>query len=203
MKKTKKRRTGRKLLCGLMILGILTEGALLALVYGLKGQNADRPAPADVLVVLGALIEPDGKPADQLRARLDTAVWAYEQALAPAIIVCGGQGRDEPETEARAMARELIAAGVDESAIRLEERSHNTLQNLQNARELMARQGEQTALIVTSDYHMTRALWLAGELKMDARGLSAPTPGGWGGFFAHVRETLSWIKYFLTQYGRL
>ena len=53
------------------------------------------------------------------------------------MITSGGQGSDEPMSEARAMADYLIGAGVPEGAILLEDKSTTTLENLTFSRRIM------------------------------------------------------------------
>lgn len=194
----KGKRTWMWVLIALIALGLACEGVLLALVV--NRANAAYPAPAsDALIVLGARVMDEGGPSATLENRLDTALAAYGAGLAPAIIVCGAQGHDEPDTEANVMAAYLLAHGVPDSAIFKEDASYNTVQNLQGAKAIMEQQGFESALIVTNDYHMQRALWIARDQGLPASGgLCAPTPTDnlvW--IKSMVRETLGWVNYYL------
>ncbi|MBR1781122.1 MAG: YdcF family protein, partial [Oscillospiraceae bacterium] len=93
-----------------------------------------------VMIVLGAMVWPDG-PSPVLRYRLDKALEYLDDHPEMTVIVSGGQGNDEPCSEAQAMADALIAAGVPAEQIVLEDTSFNTRQNLQNSRALMAELG--------------------------------------------------------------
>lgn len=79
-------------------------------------------------------------------------------------------------TEAEVMRELLIARGVPENLIRLEDRSHITLENVRNACALLG-EGKRVAL-VTSDYHMARALDDCRRAGLDALGICAMTPEG-------------------------
>lgn len=152
----------------------------------------------DAIIVLGARVMPDGELSTTLRHRVQTALKVYRDGFAKLIIVCGGKGRDEPETEAGAMAKWLLANGVPESDIVVEEMSTDTVENLQNAKAEMLRRGLKTAVVVTSDYHLTRALWLSRDLGLDAIGAAAPGNDTWGRRIeARFREGLSWMNYAL------
>ena len=155
------------------------------------------PQRADCLIVLGARVHEDGHPSRSLEMRCRAAAEAYQRGIAPSIIVCGGQGRDEPHTEAQAMERCLRNMGVDAQAILQEDASANTVENLRNARTIMRRHQMNLAAVVTSDYHLTRALWIARDLGVNAVGISAQGPLS----AAHIlksraKETASWVKYF-------
>ena len=184
------------------VLVVAAVGAVLEL--GLMGavfvsEKTPRPLnKRDAIIVLGARIMPDGELSTTVLHRVQTALKAYQDGYGKLLIVCGAKGRDEPETEAGAMARWLTANGVPQSAIVVEDKSTDTIENLQNAKAEMKARGLETAIVVTSDYHLTRALWLARDQGLDAIGASAPGNITWGQRIeARFRESLSWINYAL------
>ena len=150
-------------------------------------------APAtDVMIVLGAQVKPDGTPSVQLENRLETALAAYMQQPQK-IICCGGQAGQEPEPEGQIMADWLIARGVPASDVLPEITSGDTKENIRNAIRLLGYTPERV-LIVTSDYHVARALWIAQDKGLTAYGAGSPTYWKWR-FKNHTKEALSWIKY--------
>lgn len=155
----------------------------------------------DCIVVLGAKVHPDGSLSRTLRWRCDRAWELWREGLAGEIIACGGRGADEPCDEGSAMADRLRALGVPAERIIVEDASHNTYENLRNALRIMEARSWRTAAIVTSDYHLQRALWLARDLSMDACGAAARSnhrPHMW--LKARVREAGSWILYAVRKY---
>ena len=157
----------------------------------------------DAVVVLGAQVRPDGTPSVQLGWRLDSAAEVYERKHVP-VVVCGAQGKDEPETEASAMKRYLISKGVPEDMILTDPSSFNTQQNLEHAKELLDKYPQEIRkiVIVTSDYHVPRSMALAGDLGLDASGIGSPClPEYW--IKNHSREALAWCKYWLNKYLHL
>lgn len=187
------------LLIALFILGALTGLSVLTAVC-VCAHRTYAPAPADCILVLGAHVWMDGRMSNALTYRCEAAYDAWKAGLAPAIIVCGAQGDNEPEPEAAAMRRWMIGRGVPEDAVIAEDRSVNTRQNLQNARAIMAARGFRTAAICTSDYHLTRALWLARDEGLSATGIPAPSTKDVLSFVrGRLRETCSWILYFLRR----
>ncbi|MBR2718171.1 MAG: YdcF family protein [Clostridia bacterium] len=155
----------------------------------------------DAIVVLGAQVKPDGSLSLQLTWRLDAAyeAWQKENCL---IVVCGAQGANEPEPEAHAMRDYLVAKGVPEESILMDDASYNTRQNIRHAAELLKGRQAQRVLIVTSDYHLPRAMALAEDEGLDATGVGARTlPQYW--LKNYGREGLSWIKYWMQKYLHL
>ena len=73
-----------------------------------------------MLVILGCQVKPEG-PSMLLQDRLNKALDYWKEHPDITIVVSGGQGPDEPVTEARAMADYLIQAGVPEDSLMLEE----------------------------------------------------------------------------------
>jgi len=66
------------------------------------------------------------------------------------------------------------------------------------SRAIMEKHGFKSAAICTSDYHVTRALWLARDAGIPATGISARSPSTLRSFiFGRCRETVSWVLYFL------
>ncbi|MBQ8162623.1 MAG: YdcF family protein [Clostridia bacterium] len=185
-----------RILIWLILLGIIVYLLLFGMVLY---KESHVPAPGDdyeAVVVLGAQVKPDGTPNLQLQWRLDAGLEAYRKHPC-FIVVCGAQGSDEPMPEAVAMRRVLEDAGVPPEQILSDPSSFNTRQNLQNARALLEPYGIRKIIIVTSNYHLPRALALASDLGFDATGLASPTLGGFFWLKNHARETLSWVKYFL------
>lgn len=170
--------------------GFLT--LLLALTYAEKHV----PAPSgryDAIIVLGAQVMEDGAPSRQLRLRLEGALEQYRAAPC-LIITTGAQGANEPAPEGDVMKKWLMDAGVPEQDIISETQSFNTWQNLRNAKALLADHAART-VVVTSDYHLPRALWIARDAGLSADGIGTPTTPEWW-LKNHVREVLAWCKYF-------
>ena len=191
----------RRALCGLVVLGILTEAALVGAV--MYWETHDWPAhEADVMIVPGAQVKRSGEPGDTLSRRLEAAMEAWEQGLAKYVIVCGGQGRTEPRAEAEVMAEYLIERGVPEECVLAEAESVNTRENMAGARSIMEAQGWESAVVVTSGYHMLRALDTAEDAGIEACGYAAEPAEGIGvRWLARIRETLSWMKFYLLERG--
>ena len=151
----------------------------------------------NILLILGAQVKPDGSPSVQLALRLETALAAY-RASPCRIIACGAQGSDEPRPEGEVMRDWLIARGAAPSDVLAETDSRSTRQNLQNAAALLPPGARVT--VVTSDYHLPRALAIARDIGLDADGLPAPCRRGLSFWLKnHSRETLAWGRFLLEK----
>lgn len=170
----------------------------LAFAVFIKEEITPEPGKADCIIVLGAKVKPDGEPSTALLKRLEKALECYEEGLAPYIIVCGAQGGDEPCTEAEGMHKWLVAHGVPDSAVIMEDRSTSTEENLANAKAIMEEKGFKTCIVTTNAYHLTRAMWIAEDTGLDAQGAAAQnnitlqTRAR-----LRMREAVSWVLYFL------
>lgn len=141
----------------------------LALAVFLFGESfilaaAFRPAPEglDAVIVLGAKVNEDG-PSGSLRERIETAADYLRRNPDTLAVASGGQGEDEPISEAECIFEGLTAAGIDPGRIRLEDRSLSTLENLRNSFALLP-EGTESVGLVTNEFHIFRSLALGREL---------------------------------------
>lgn len=137
-------------------LGAVTFGLWgLAFVVDRFGQR-ERAVPSDVVVVLGARVQPDGQPSPALRARIEKAVDLYRQGVAPRLLFSGGVGL-HPPAEARVMKELAVRLGVPAEACLLEEQSHSTEQNARFSAEVLRALGARRVVVVSDPYHLLRA----------------------------------------------
>ena len=135
----------QKLLLSAVLAGAVTFAGLFgAVLYGSYDHIQGDPR---AMVVLGCQVMPDGEPSILLRDRLDRALDYLEDHPDLTVVVSGGQGDNEPVTEARCMADYLMERGVEEDQLLLEERSHNTDQNLRYSRELLEAEGDRKSVV--------------------------------------------------------
>mgnify|MGYP000846013982 CR=1 FL=1 len=184
-----------KLITTVILLGALAFAVLFGLlVY--RENTVPRPGPTSAMIVLGAQVNPDGTPSVQLEWRLTAALDVYKLKRMP-IVVTGAQGQDEPRTEASVMADWLEARGVSGEDLRRDETSFNTRENIQNAMQYMP--GVKDVLIVTSDYHLPRAMQIARDLGLNPSGIGSPIKQEYW-VKNHLRETLAWGKYYVQKF---
>jgi uncharacterized SAM-binding protein YcdF (DUF218 family) len=140
----------------IIVLGVsaLAVFLLATTALVLAGLN-DKLAPADVIVVPGNTILPDGTPSPRLQARLDVALKQFQEHRAPRILVSGATGK-EGFDEAASMARYLQSRGVAASAIIEDNQGWTTDATARNAAALMRAHGWKTAMVATQYFHVPR-----------------------------------------------
>ncbi len=144
-------------------LGVLVAAAVIVIAGGtacIMTHFHDRaPDGLDEIIVLGAQVRESG-PSRVLRSRLNAATSYLKGNPETVCIVSGGQGPNEPCTEAKAMKDYLVEKGIAEDRILLEDRSTTTVENLEFSSRFLNRR-EDSVGIVTNNFHMFRSLKLA------------------------------------------
>jgi uncharacterized SAM-binding protein YcdF (DUF218 family) len=130
----------------------------------------------DVVIVLGAGLQGESV-SRPLAHRLDAAIAYWQQNPDAYLIVCGGLGYRAVITEAEAMARYLIARGIPEERILLEDRSTSTYENLSFAKEILDEHFLDgfRAVLITNDFHIYRAVRTAWDLGLPVTRVGAYT----------------------------
>jgi len=159
---------------------------------------------ADAIVVFAGGVGESGKAGGGYQERVKEAVDLYHDGKAPWLVFSSGYKFAFREAE---MMRELaVAQGVPASAIILETKAANTFENVAFVREILRKQGWQQILLVTSPYHMRRALLTWRKLAPGVQLIPAPVPQsqfyahGWGATMEQIRgiihEYLAIVVYW-------
>ena len=154
-------------------LGGLLVPVLWRLSQVLRGAGGDSPVPADGVLVLGRQLEGD-QPTAVFLGRLVHGHRLWAAGLAPRLFVAGGTTGTATRSEAEAGRDWLMARGVPQESILLEDRSQHTLENLFNVREAMRASGWQTLLVVSDPLHLARTKATAGGLSLQVCCSPAP-----------------------------
>ena len=131
-----------------------------------RASRLDQRVPSGAIVVLGAA-QYNGRPSPVLRARLDHAYGLFRDGLAPLIVVTGGIGKGDRESEADVGRRYLEGRGVPPLAIVVRGEGRSTAESMESvAAWLHGRQGG-SVLLVSDGFHMCR-------LRLEARRVGIP-----------------------------
>ncbi len=151
----------------------------------------------DCAVVLGCLVRADGTPSDMLRDRLRRGVALYQEGATPKLLMSGDHGRVD-YNEVVAMKEYATAAGVPSEDVFMDHAGFSTYETMYRAREVF---GAEKVLIVTQEYHLYRALYIAKQLGLEAYGVSADYQSYYGQTKRDVREVLARVKdYFFVLF---
>ena len=175
---------------GLRVLGwalrvfVVAFAAVLLFLMGriTLGSFIRTEAPAENAIVLGLALE-NGKPADDLLYRLDTAEQYLRENPEAKLILTGGNADESGKTEAAVMREILLERGVPEKSMTLEDQAKTTYENFRNIRKLVD-PGEPVVLS-SSDYHMDRAVKTAKNAGF-SNILRQPAPSSFLQFGANV-----------------
>lgn len=168
-----------------------------AIICGTQAAKNNPSFDKDYIVILGCMIKGDGTLYPLIRARVDRGIRFYKEQLAAtgkkAIFVpSGGQGKNEPISEAAAMKRYLLEQGIAPEQILVEDRSKNTRQNMQFSKELIGEGAR--AVFSTTNFHVFRSGIISRQVGFEADGMGSPTK--W--YFwpnAYVREVIGMLSY--------
>lgn len=160
----------------------------------LSAEQAAALGDVDCIVVLGCLVRSDGTPSDMLADRLRRGIALYEDGAAPKLLMSGDHGRTSYD-EVNAMKQVAMEAGVPSSDIFMDHAGFSTYETIYRAKEIF---GADKIIIVTQEYHLYRALYIAQQLGVEAYGVNADYRSYSGQTNRDVREVLARCKDFVT-----
>lgn len=176
--KEKKKKTMiiKILICGILfcvVLALIVLGINLYIllkekdkVLSIEEANAFK---ADCIIVLGAGVRPDGTATWMLEDRIKVGDQLYKGECAPKIIMSGDHGQKNYD-EVNTMKKYAIDEGVPSEDIFMDHAGFETYDSLYRAKEIF---GAKKIVIVTQEYHLYRALYIADKLGLDARGVAS------------------------------
>lgn len=186
----------------------LAAGAFYAVTFCvmciyITNVNAKQVTPDDltdetVILVYGAGLEGE-RPGKALQKRLNTAYELYSGCEGAYVIVSGGQGDNEIRPEAEAMKEYLVEKGIPEEQIIEENKSRNTIQNIQYSFEKIEKAGldDYTVVSVSNAFHIPRIILLCEKFGHESVPALAPDPDSRFIFATLVREYMSYVKLIL------
>lgn len=179
MKIKKEDKKKKKMIIRLLLWGLFLGIALVLLIVGInlymvlkeksRVLSVDEVSDiqADCILVLGAGIREDGSPTWMLEDRIKIGDWLYQQGCASKIIMSGDHGREEHD-EVNTMKNYAVAEGVPSEDIFMDHAGFETYDSLYRAKEIF---GAEKIMIVTQEYHLYRALYIADMLGLEAYGV--------------------------------
>ena len=141
----------------LTVTGVVLIGVIWAIGSYLQPDDLAKcrmPTDSGSCRKAGAIIVVSG---GDTAARTDEAIRLFGDNWAPYLIMSGAAADKSGPSNAAAMRRQAVAAGVPQSAIMVDEQSETTQQNAVEVRQLLAHHHITDVVLVTSGYHMRRA----------------------------------------------
>ena len=146
----------------------------------------------DCILVLGAGVWGD-KPSPMLQDRLDQAIELYKNKVSSKIIMSGDHGTKEYD-EVNIMKKYAIEKGVPSEDIFMDHAGFSSYDSIYRAKAIF---GAKKIVVVTQEYHLYRALYIANSLGIDTYGVGADPRQYAGATYRHVREILVRNKDFV------
>ena len=185
----------------LLCLALLGAGAIFGVngyvkhVGGSAILTAEQAAELDgidCIIILGCQVRADGTPSDMLRDRLTRGIELYTLGAAPKLLMSGDHGRVEYD-EVGTMKQYAIDAGIPSADIFKDHAGFSTYETVYRAKEVFA---AQRVIIVTQEYHLYRALYIAEKLGLEAYGVASDYHTYVGQSMREGREILARCKDF-------
>lgn len=174
----KSEKTRKKLKTLLTVCVCLGAAAFVAIeIPIIASARTDKDAQAPYLIVLGAGVNGE-KPSLSLLNRLTAAEEYLEEFPESKAVLSGGQGPGEDITEAECMRRWLLAQGIAENRLIMEENAVSTYENIAFSLEKIKEDGGAATgkiAIVSSEYHLYRAKYMARSMGAEPVGVAGHT----------------------------
>ena len=195
----------KRILKVVLIVGLCVGLVGAALVLGLnayvKSASGDRILSADTaaalenvdcIIVLGCYVHEDGTLSHMLHDRIQMSLELYDAGAAPAILMSGDHGQTDYD-EVNAMKQFAVDHGVPSEDVFMDHAGFSTYETMYRAKEIF--QAEKV-LIVTQEYHLYRAIYIAQQLGLEAYGVPADYRSYSGQTARDLREILARCKDF-------
>ncbi|GAB6275417.1 MAG: ElyC/SanA/YdcF family protein [Peptococcaceae bacterium] len=145
-----------------------------------------------VAIVLGAYVSLDGQLCDMLKDRVNTAVELYRENKVQKLLLTGDHGFHSYD-EVNHMRRYAESQGVPTEDIFLDHAGFNTYDSIYRAKNIFQ---VESAVVVTQDFHLPRALYIARSLGLKAVGVAADKYRYIGVEQYYLREIPARVKDF-------
>ena len=187
-----------KILSIIIVFGIILVLTINFYVIGsqmkkiIKDNNYKTLENVDCILILGAGIWGD-KPSPMLEDRLNEGIRLYNEGVATKIVMSGDHGRDEYD-EVNIMKEYAIEKGVPSEDIFMDHAGFSTYESIYRVKEIFE---ADNIVIVTQEYHLYRALYIADKLDIDAYGINSDPRNYRGQLYRELREILARNKDFV------
>ncbi len=176
----------------IIVLGINLYVKLSTYKQIIKGNDYTELSDVDCIIILGAGIWGD-KPSPMLEDRLLEGIKLYQNDVSDKIIMSGDHGRKEYD-EVNIMKDYAIDKGIPSKNVFMDHAGFSTYESIYRAKDIF---GAKKVVIVTQEYHLYRALYIANQLGIEAYGVGADPRKYVGATYREIREILARDKDFI------
>lgn len=194
---------GKKLVIGILALGILGVFLLLSINQYIKQSvkkdiltmnQAKDLKDVDCILVLGAGVREDGTPSLMLNERLELGIALYQSGASQKLLMSGDHGRKDYD-EVNTMKGYALSQGITSEDVFMDHAGFSTYESIYRAKEIFQ---AKKIIIVSQEYHLYRALYIADKFGIEAYGVAAKGEEYQGQTYREFREILARNKDFLS-----
>ncbi len=187
-----------------LCLGLLGAGSVLGInlyvktVGGRTLVSAEEAAELDnidCIIVLGCQVHNNEYPSDMLEDRLNKGIELYNLKAAPKLLMSGDHGQYEYD-EVNVMKQYALDTGIPSEDVFMDHAGFSTYESIYRAKEIF---DADRIIIVTQEYHLYRALYIAKSLGVEAYGVASEYRPYAGKLAQDCREMLARVKDFGTS----
>lgn len=192
----------KKSIIVLLCLALIAVAAVFIINSYVKSVGQDRMMTADeaamlndidCIIVLGCYVDNNGDLSTMLHDRLQRGVALYKAGAAPKILMSGDHGQVDYD-EVNAMKQFAVSEGVPSEDVFMDHAGFSTYETMYRARDVFQ---AKKVIIVTQEYHLYRAVYIAQQLGLEAYGVSSDYQAYSGQTNRDVREILARCKDFV------
>ena len=199
MKKRKKSRV-KKILVFILIAACIGGVVLFGIDWHVRASVQEKiltvqetsQLDVDCILVLGALVRTDETPSFILQDRLNRGIELYNQGASDRLLMSGDHGRVNYD-EVNAMKQFAVDTGIPSQHVFMDHAGFSTYESLYRARDVFK---AKKIIIVTQEYHLYRALYIADKQGLEAYGVAANANSYSGQSYRDFREMLARVKDF-------
>jgi vancomycin permeability regulator SanA len=159
----------------------------------------DDVRPADLGLVLGNTVYPDGTPSPRLAARLDRALELYREGVFHSVLVSGAIG-EEGRDEALAMRDYLLHRGVPEADVLVDSKGGTTFDTAANTKRLMDQRGLHSVVVISQYFHLPRARLALRRFGVETVYSAHARYFELRDIYSAPRELIGFLRYALRSY---
>lgn len=188
----------KKLVIFIIIIALIGAGVIFFIDHNVKSEakkyiiNPKDVPEAEAILVLGAYVKPNGKLCDMLEDRVTVGIDLYKNNKAKKLLFSGDHGQTNYD-EVNAMKKVAEDNGVNKEDIFLDHAGFNTYESMYRAKEVFK---AKKIIIVTQEYHLMRAVYIARQLGIDAYGVNSDPRNYLGITKYKTREIAARVKDF-------
>lgn len=176
------------LLCNAHVIGSADD-------YIIDFSEAEKLGDVDCIIVLGAGVNRDGSMSSVLHQRVSAGSKLYYAGVSDRLLLSGDHSRKD-YNEVGVMKAYMTEKGIPESVVFTDHAGFDTYDTMYRARDIFK---AKKVLIVTQDFHVSRAVYIARSLGLEAYGYACDGKNTFAGFRNEGRETVARAKYVLNS----